>query len=88
MKPEPPVTNAVLAVPSTGAKLPARWVARRPPGYLLDMETEKQDHEEESSEKAAADSEPKKQAPEQDETDDTTWDTDQHSDAPGPFGTG
>ena len=30
----------------------------------------------------------RKQEPEQDETDSTTWDTDQHSDAPGPFGTG
>jgi hypothetical protein len=37
---------------------------------------------------AAADPEPKKQQPEQDETDSTTWDTDQHSDAPGPHGTG
>jgi hypothetical protein len=37
---------------------------------------------------AAADPEPKKQSPEQDGTDNTTFDTDQHSDAPGPHGTG
>ena len=37
---------------------------------------------------AAADPKPKKQSPEQDGTDSTTWDTDQHSDAPGPHGTG
>jgi hypothetical protein len=42
----------------------------------------------ERDEKAAADPEPKKQEPEQDETDDTRFDTDQHSDAPGPTGTG
>jgi hypothetical protein len=42
----------------------------------------------ERDEKAAADPQPKKQQPEQDETDDTTFDTDQHSDAPGPTGTG
>ena len=42
----------------------------------------------ERDEKAAADPEPKKQQPEQDGTDDTTFDTDQHSDAPGPTGTG
>jgi hypothetical protein len=35
-----------------------------------------------------ADPEPKKQEPEQDETDSTLFDTDQHSDAPGPTGTG
>ena len=28
------------------------------------------------------------QEPEQDETDSTLWDTDEHSDAPGPTGTG
>lgn len=37
---------------------------------------------------AAADPEPKKQDPDQDGTDNTTFDTDQHSDAPGPHGTG
>ena len=37
---------------------------------------------------AAAESEGEKKAPEQDETASTTWDTDQHSDAPGPTGTG
>jgi hypothetical protein len=42
----------------------------------------------ERDEKAAADPEPKKQAPEQDETDSTTFDTEEHSEAPGPFGTG
>ena len=30
----------------------------------------------------------RKQGPEQDTTDSTFWDTDEHSDAPGPFGTG
>ena len=39
-------------------------------------------------EKAAADPERGKRQPEQDETDSTTFDTDQHSDAPGPTGTG
>jgi hypothetical protein len=42
----------------------------------------------ERDEKAAADAEPKEQEPKQDETDSTTFDTDQHSDAPGPTGTG
>jgi hypothetical protein len=37
---------------------------------------------------AAAASTEESKGPEQDETDSTTWDTDQHSDAPGPFGTG
>jgi hypothetical protein len=37
---------------------------------------------------AAAKSEDRRKAPEQDETDSTFWDTDQHSDAPGPTGTG
>jgi hypothetical protein len=45
------------------------------------------DHDE-RDEKAAADPKPMKQQPEQDETDSTTFDTDQHSDAPGPTGTG
>jgi hypothetical protein len=44
--------------------------------------------EEERDKQAAAKSEGKPKAPEQDETASTTWDTDQHSDAPGPTGTG
>lgn len=39
------------------------------------------------SEEAAASNE-ERQEPEQDETENETFDTDQHSDAPGPFGTG
>jgi hypothetical protein len=42
----------------------------------------------ESDKQAAAKSEGKPKAPEQDDTASTTWDTDQHSDAPGPTGTG
>jgi hypothetical protein len=42
----------------------------------------------ERDEKAAADPEPKQQEPEQDDTESTVFDTDQHSDAPGPTGTG
>jgi hypothetical protein len=57
-------------------------------GYTAGMEKNKSIEHDERSEKAAADPEPKKQAPEQDETDSTTFDTDQHSDAPGPTGTG
>jgi hypothetical protein len=52
------------------------------------MEHDEQIEPDERDAKAAADPEPKKQRPEQDETDSTTWDTDQHSDAPGPHGTG
>ena len=36
----------------------------------------------------AAKSEDQPKGPPQDETDNTSWDTDQHSDAPGPTGTG
>jgi hypothetical protein len=42
----------------------------------------------ERDEQGAAKSEGKPKGPPQDETDSTTWDTDQHSDAPGPTGTG
>ena len=52
------------------------------------MEENEKQPREERSEKAAADPEPKPQQPEQDGTASTIWDTDQHSDAPGPFGTG
>ena len=52
------------------------------------MATPESIHNDERDEKAAADPEPKTQGPEQDETDSTTFDTDQHSDAPGPTGTG
>lgn len=38
--------------------------------------------------KAAAEGKDEKHEHPQDGTDSTTWDTDQHSDAPGPFGTG
>ena len=37
---------------------------------------------------AASDAEGEAGEPEQDETDSTFWDTDEHSDAPGPTGTG
>jgi hypothetical protein len=52
------------------------------------MEHEESIETDERDEKAAADPEPKKQEPEQDGTDSSFWDTDQHSDAPGPTGTG
>jgi hypothetical protein len=52
------------------------------------MESHESIETDERDEKAAADPEPKKQRPEQDDTDSTTFDTDQHSDAPGPTGTG
>ena len=52
------------------------------------MEENEKQPPRERSEKAAADPKPKPQKPEQDGTASTTWDTDQHSDAPGPFGTG
>ena len=52
------------------------------------MEHEEQIEHEDSDAKAAADPKPKKQEPEQDGTDSTTFDTDQHSDAPGQHGTG
>lgn len=52
------------------------------------MEHHEPIEDDERDEKAAADPEPKKQDPEQDETDSTLFDTDQHSDAPGPTGTG
>jgi hypothetical protein len=42
----------------------------------------------ERDKQAAAKSEGKPKEPEQDGTASTTWDTDQHSDAPGPTGTG
>jgi hypothetical protein len=52
------------------------------------MEKNEPIENDERDEKAAADPEPRKQSPEQDGTDSTTFDTDQHSDAPGPTGTG
>jgi hypothetical protein len=39
-------------------------------------------------EQAAAEPGEEEQEPEQDETDSSVFDTDEHSDAPGPFGTG
>ncbi len=53
----------------------------------MDRDEDKQ-VEEERDKQAAAKSEGKPKAPEQDGTASTTWDTDQHSDAPGPTGTG
>jgi hypothetical protein len=38
--------------------------------------------------RAAAEPEPEEQEPEQDDTDSSVLDTEEHSDAPGPFGTG
>ena len=52
------------------------------------MELDKELDTEDTDAEAAADPQPKKQTPEQDGTDNTTFDTDQHSDAPGPHGTG
>jgi len=52
------------------------------------MENDEKVEPDETEAEAAANPEPKKQAPEQDGTDNTTFDTDQHSDAPGPHGTG
>jgi hypothetical protein len=52
------------------------------------MEHDEKVEPDERDAEAAAKPEPKKQHPEQDGTDSTTWDTDQHSDAPGPHGTG
>ena len=43
---------------------------------------------EERDEQAVTGDEEDEQAPAQDDTDSTFFDTDQHSDAPGPFGTG
>ena len=44
--------------------------------------------EKHSDEQAAAEPEEEQQEPEQDETDSTVFDSEEHSDAPGPFGTG
>jgi hypothetical protein len=52
------------------------------------MENPESIENDERDEKAAADPKPKRQEPEQDGTDSTAFDTDQHSDAPGPTGTG
>jgi hypothetical protein len=56
------------------------------------METEERRDEEpreaNRDEEAAAKPGIRKQEPTQDETKDSTFDTDEHSDAPGPFGTG
>ncbi len=51
-------------------------------------EREQHDDDSERREKSAAHPDPKKHSPEQDGTDNSTFDTDEHSDAPGPFGTG
>jgi hypothetical protein len=53
----------------------------------VDEERDEDEPGERDKESAAAETGERK-GPEQDETDSTTWDTDQHSDAPGPFGTG
>ena len=52
------------------------------------MEREEPVDKDQHEDEVAADVQPEEQDPEQDETDSTTWDTDQHSDAPGPTGTG
>jgi hypothetical protein len=53
------------------------------------MDTEeKEEVADERNKQAAAKSEGEPKGPPQDDTDSTTWDTDQHSDAPGPTGTG
>jgi hypothetical protein len=52
------------------------------------MEDREAVDERKSDQRAASKPAPEKQEPEQDGTDSTTFDTDQHSDAPGPHGTG
>jgi hypothetical protein len=52
------------------------------------MEKNESIENDERDEQAAADPQPKRQDPEQDGTDSTTFDTEEHSDAPGPTGTG
>jgi hypothetical protein len=52
------------------------------------MERDEEQGRGERDKQKAASAEDLRKAPEQDETDSTTWDTDQHSDAPGPTGTG
>jgi hypothetical protein len=54
----------------------------------MDRDDDETQVDPERDKQAAAKSEGKPKGPEQDETDSTTWDTDQHSDAPGPTGTG
>jgi hypothetical protein len=54
----------------------------------VDEDRDEQEPGERDKQSAAAASTEESKGPEQDETDSTTWDTDQHSDAPGPFGTG
>jgi hypothetical protein len=54
----------------------------------VDEERDAEEPGERDKQSAAAASTEESKGPEQDETDSTTWDTDQHSDAPGPFGTG
>jgi hypothetical protein len=49
---------------------------------------DKEEVADERDEPAAARSEGEPKGPPQDDTDSTTFDTDQHSDAPGPTGTG
>jgi hypothetical protein len=46
------------------------------------------DTEKNTSEQAAAEPDEEKQEPEQDDTASSLFDTEEHSDAPGPFGTG
>ena len=54
------------------------------PGY----EDDHRDEESPAQHAARHDAGGEEEANPQDETDNTTFDTDQHSDAPGPFGTG
>jgi hypothetical protein len=51
-------------------------------------ERDQEPQEDQDSKQNAAKGEEAKQEPEQDGTADSLFDTDQHSDAPGPFGTG
>ena len=54
----------------------------------MERDDEEQVEPELDAKQAAAKAEDRRKASEQDETDSTLWDTDQHSDAPGPTGTG
>jgi hypothetical protein len=57
-------------------------------GYANRMESNEEQVAGERDEKKAAKSEGEPKGPKQDDTDSTFWDTDEHSDAPGPTGTG
>ena len=65
----------------------AQCVWYQPPIEGTEYRPDEAPRGERDKEKAAKSSDAPK-GPEQDDTDSTTWDTDQHSDAPGPTGTG